>query len=600
MFLQGERVEPETLAVTLDGERHLIMGAWSQLTVQAALLRRGAGRHGAAGAVGQAADRGDAPAADSTLSPPAELAAAVELCLSRMLETLSALRLDQIDAPYLDDAQFAFARTLAEVGRREGVAFADLVADLLLLREALRRHMFRYPLASRVARGLIDPFLDRAAVALAREWSALGEAAAARDAEQASDLLTISSEVLTTLDAAGAFQAVVNQARHALGADLAALLMLTPDGESLELVAAAGDPGLLEPHRRLPLADSVSGRAIRSGRPFTCLDTGAGKLRPVAYQRHPAGSPAATAVSAPVGTVHGWIGALEVCTATRRIFEPHEADRLALLAGQAALVREHDTLQQHARDQERAAALRELELARRVQAALLSRNVLQVGPFHLGARLDPSREVGGDYYDLFPLGDGRAGVHIGDVSGKGIPAALLVAMARYSLRAWATAAGASPADVLRETNALICADLAEEMAMFVTACYAVLKPDPPRLVYASAGHHPPMIRRGNLVQVSTAARQPPPLGLAHGSEFYDRVVPLAAGDVLVFYTDGVIEARNATGDWFGLSGLERSLRAYADREPDAIAAAIVDDVIAHMAGQPLSDDTTVVVLKVTS
>jgi serine phosphatase RsbU (regulator of sigma subunit) len=171
-------------------------------------------------------------------------------------------------------------------------------------------------------------------------------------------------------------------------------------------------------------------------------------------------------------------------------------------------------------------------------------------------------------------------------------------MARYSLRARATTPGATPAAVLRETNALFSADVSDETAMFVTACYAIFEPDPPRLVYASAGHHPPMIRRGNLVQVSTAERQAPPLGLARGDEFYDRHVHLAPGDVLVFYTDGVIEARNSRGEWFGLAGLERTLRAYSDRDPNDVATAVVDAVIAHMAGQPLSDDTTVVVLKV--
>ncbi len=594
MFLQGERVDPETLAVTLDGERRLIMGIWSQLAVQAEAVRLAMAAEG----------RGEGPSAGGDGSPapppvpPAELAAAVELCLSRMLEALASLSLEQIDAPALDASQFAFTHTLAEFGRREGVAFEHLLADLLLLRVALQRHLFRYPLAARVARGLIDPFLDRAAVTLAREWTALGEAHAAREAEQASTLITINSEMLTTLDVAGAFQALVAQACRSLGVDLASLFVRVQDGESLELLATAGGEGVLQPEKRLPAAGSVSGRALDTGRPFACLDTRAGNVRPAAFRRHPAGEPAASAMSAPVGTPHGWAGALEVCTVGRRIFDPHEADRLSLLAGQAALIWEHDALQQRALEQERAATLREIDLARRVQTALLSRNVLEVGPFRLGARLDPSREVGGDYYDLFSLGDGRAAIHIGDVSGKGIPAALLVAMARYALRAHASASRSSPAVVLRETNAQFCADLADDTAMFVTACYAVLEPNPPRLVYASAGHHPPMIRRGNLVQVSTAQRQAPPLGLAQGPEFHDRAIPLAPGDILAFYTDGVIEARNTRGEWFGLTGLERVLRAYGDRDPADLASIVVDAVIAHMAGQPLSDDTTVVILKV--
>jgi serine phosphatase RsbU (regulator of sigma subunit) len=608
VLLYGERVDPETLAVTLDGERHLIMGLWSQLAVQSSADGESGERgEGGTGRGGDGATRPDEiplvslphhpPLALSPRVPDAELATAVELCLSRMLETLARLPADRIHDPVLDPSQFAFARTLAEFGHREGLPLEQLLADLLLLREALRRHLFRYPLSARIARCLVDPFLDRAAVALTREWSALAEEIASREAEHTSGLLTITGETLTSLDPAVALQAVVNQARHSLGVDLAALLMLSPDRESLELVAVAGDESELEPRRRLSVAGSISGQAIRTGRPFTCLDTLAGGVEPVGH-RHLVGTPAASAVSAPVDNGGELVGALEVCTASRRIFEPHETDRLALLAGQAGLVWQHDALQRQARERERAAALREIDVARRVQSSLLGRNTLAVGPFRLGARLEPSREVGGDYYDLFPLDGDRAAIHIGDVSGKGIPAALLVAMARYSLRARATTPGASTADVMRETNALFCADLSEDMVMFVTACYAVLESNPPRLVYASAGHHPPMIRRGNVVQVSTIERQAPPLGLARGGEFRDRHVSLAAGDVLVFYTDGVIEARNSLGEWFGLTGLERTLRAHSDDDPEELATAIVDAVIAHMAGQPLSDDTTVVVLKV--
>src|SRR5262249_56915003 len=122
-----------------------------------------------------------------------------------------------------------------------------------------------------------------------------------------------------------------------------------------------------------------------------------------------------------------------------------------------------------------------------------------------GARRDRGGGVGGHYYDLCPRKGARAATHVGAVPDKGTPAALLAAMASYSLRARATTPDATPADVVRETNALFRADLSEEMVMFVTACYAVLEPDPPRLVYASAGHHPPMVHPGHRLQSSTAA-----------------------------------------------------------------------------------------------
>src|SRR5207245_11470353 len=121
---------------------------------------------------------------------------------------------------------------------------------------------------------------------------ALAEEAASREAEQTSGLLTISGEMLTTLDSAAALQAVVEQARHALDADFAALLMLSPGRDSLDLVAAAGTGHGLEPQKQPPLADSVSGRAVTIAGPFTCLDTAVGGVKPVGC-RTASGRPAA-------------------------------------------------------------------------------------------------------------------------------------------------------------------------------------------------------------------------------------------------------------------------------------------------------------------
>src|SRR5947199_97832 len=211
VLLYGERVDPETLAVTLDGERHLIMGIWAQLAVQSS----------AEGEGGSGGDGATRSGEDPPLSP------------SSCLPVSPSLR----------------------------VPDAELTS---------------------------------------------------REAEQTSSLLAITGETLTSLDPAAALQSVVDQARHALDVDLAALLMLSPDGDSLELVAVAGEESRLEPQRRLSVAGSISGQAIRSGRPFTCLDTLAGGVQPVGCH-HPAGTPAASGVSAPVGSGGELVGALEVC-----------------------------------------------------------------------------------------------------------------------------------------------------------------------------------------------------------------------------------------------------------------------------------------------
>jgi serine phosphatase RsbU (regulator of sigma subunit) len=189
-------------------------------------------------------------------------------------------------------------------------------------------------------------------------------------------------------------------------------------------------------------------------------------------------------------------------------------------------------------------------------------------------------------------------LHIGDVSGKGVPAALLVAMAKYVVRSHALPQMPDPGQVLRHTNDTFCSDLSEEMSMFVTACYALVDPEGRELRYASAGHHAPLIVRGSLMQPVEERAGAAPLGLVPEQCFPERRVPLYPGDLVILYTDGVVEARNSRGEWFGLTGLRRALRSCRDEEPVTLARSLIEQVRSFQAGQPLSDDTTVVVLKV--
>jgi serine phosphatase RsbU (regulator of sigma subunit) len=344
----------------------------------------------------------------------------------------------------------------------------------------------------------------------------------------------------------------------------------------------------------------LSGEAVRSGQIVTNLDRRLGNRRSVMRGIATLPPTPASVMCAPVRLGGRVAGALEVANFEPRIYTPEQSKMLDMLAAQAGLVWENAAHHRKSLENERSRPLREIRMARQVQHALLAGTSLQHGALAIGACLEPSREVGGDYYDFFVTGPTRrhVAVHIGDVSGKGVPAALLVAMAKYVVRSHALPEMPSPGLILRSTNETFCSDLSEEMAMFVTACYALVDIEGRELCYASAGHYAPLIIRGSLMQPVEERAGAAPLGLDADQTFPERRVALCPGDLVILYTDGVVEARDASGRWFGLTGLRRALRSCRDLEPDEMARALVEAVRGFQVGRPLSDDTTVVVLKV--
>jgi sigma-B regulation protein RsbU (phosphoserine phosphatase) len=344
----------------------------------------------------------------------------------------------------------------------------------------------------------------------------------------------------------------------------------------------------------------VSGEALRTGQIVTNLDEKmAGQVSALRGTAQVPPEPSSV-MSAPVWLGGRIAGALEVANFEPRIYTPDQSKMLGMLAAQAGLVWENAARHRQSLDEERARTLREIRMAQRVQRGLLSGNRLEHGALTIGACLEPSREVGGDYYDFFVTGTERrqVAIHIGDVSGKGVPAALLVAMSKYVVRSHALPQVPAPGEVLRNTNDTFCTDLSEEMAMFVTACYALVDMEGRELIYASAGHPAPLIIRGALMQPVEDRSAAAPLGLVPNQLFPERRVALCPGDLVILYTDGVVEARNSQGEWFGLTGLRRALRECRDLEPVALTRFLVEAVRSFQVGQPLGDDTTVVALRV--
>ena len=195
----------------------------------------------------------------------------------------------------------------------------------------------------------------------------------------------------------------------------------------------------------------------------------------------------------------------------------------------------------------------ELLVARRIQHALLPNVIPALPGWEISADYRPAREVGGDFYDCLLLADGRVGLVIGDVSGKGIPAAVLMASTQSVLRAVAQRGDhtpPTPGQVLAEANEVLCTYIPANM--FVTCFYSILDPESGRLSYANAGHTLPCCRRHDGGQeVNELVARGMPLGLMPGMSYEEKETALLPGDNTLFCTDGLIEAHDPKGEMFG-------------------------------------------------
>src|SRR5215207_3756182 len=218
--------------------------------------------------------------------------------------------------------------------------------------------------------------------------------------------------------------------------------------------------------------------------------------------------------------------------------------------------------QQQQEAQERERIEQELRIARLIQQTLLPKTLPQLPGYDVAAYYQPAREVGGDFYDFLELEDGRMGLVIGDVTDKGIPAALVMATTRTMMRAAAQRLF-SPGEVLRLSNEALVTDIPPNM--FITCLYAILEPESGHIVYANAGHDLPYHRRASRSEGAEELRaRGMPLGLMSGMDYEEKEIVLGKGESVLFYSDGLVEAHDPQREMFsfprlqGLVGTHRS------------------------------------------
>jgi serine phosphatase RsbU (regulator of sigma subunit) len=236
----------------------------------------------------------------------------------------------------------------------------------------------------------------------------------------------------------------------------------------------------------------------------------------------------------------------------------------------------------------------EMRVARQIQQALLPRVIPQPDGWEVTAYYQPAQEVGGDFYDFLDLEDGRMGLVVGDATGKGVPAALVMAAARSMLRAVSQTSDYSPGEVLRKANDPLVTDIPPNM--FITCLYAILEPESGRLVYANAGHDLPYRRHGGGADELRARGMP--LGLMAGMEYEEKEIVLERGESVLFYSDGLVEAHDPEGAMFGFPRLRELMAAHGTGGGEELADFLLEKLYSFTGEEwEQEDDITLVTLR---
>jgi sigma-B regulation protein RsbU (phosphoserine phosphatase) len=240
---------------------------------------------------------------------------------------------------------------------------------------------------------------------------------------------------------------------------------------------------------------------------------------------------------------------------------------------------------------------RELKIVADIQRALLPSHLPDIETLKLAAHYQTSQRAGGDYYDFFPLSDGKWGILIADVSGHGTPAAVMMAVT-HSIAHLYPGTSQRPGEMLGFVNRHLARRYTTNIDTFVTAFYGIYDSKSRRLTYASAGHNPPRVKQCAASGISSLDSPAGfPLGVSEEEQYQDSTRTLRAGDQIIFYTDGITEAQGPNDEQFGIARLDAVLDCCRDDATEIIRE-ILNRVEQFTRGAPATDDRTLVVAKV--
>ena len=343
---------------------------------------------------------------------------------------------------------------------------------------------------------------------------------------------------------------------------------------------------------RLPIGTGISGHVAKTGKTINLKDAWKDKRFFSGFDLR-TGFQTKTMLCMPMrDRKNKIIGVFQILNKHDGAFTKEDENFLEAFSVHAALAIENARLHQDIVEKERIE--KELEIAGAIQRRLLPKQLPALPGYEIDAVARPSKNVGGDYYDLITLGDGKCAFVIADVSGKGVPAALLVSTLHASLHAFIDGA-ANLAQLVRRLNLVVYGNT--EAERFITLFMAILDPSNGSLTYVNAGHNFPFILRTQQSSIQPLFSTGLPLGMFDGVEFQQETVKLDPSEYLVLYTDGVTEAMNKSFDEYGESRLRQMMIGLGNKSASGFMGGIVSDVEKFVAGEPQSDDLTMLVLK---
>ena len=397
-------------------------------------------------------------------------------------------------------------------------------------------------------------------------------------------LYTISAKMASCLEPEGVARLVIEEARKIITSSSASVMLLNATTNTLDILAATGTA--VASTLVLVPGQGIAGSVFLTGKGVIINDV---ESEPEFIEGpHKISS----LICTPLKVEEKIIGVMNISSEDPVTYTAGDLKLAETLATQAAIAIENTRLQGERLEREK--MVQELEIARNIQQSLLPHTTPMVAGAEVSALSLPAKQVGGDFYDFIPVADQHLGLVIADVSGKGMPAALFMALSRALMRANALQDPRVSHAVI-QTNRLIleCAT----SGLFVTLFYAIMDTQTRTLKYVSAGHNPPILYKQKTGAIHLLEADGIALGVMDDIELEEKEVALESGDVIVLYTDGVTEAANVQDEEFGEERLIQLIKENYTLSAGALMSKIKEVAMAFAGEAPQYDDFTLMIVK---
>jgi sigma-B regulation protein RsbU (phosphoserine phosphatase) len=404
-----------------------------------------------------------------------------------------------------------------------------------------------------------------------------------------STLIEVNGLISSSLNLDQILENVMTISKQVMNADASSLMLIDEKTNELVYEVALGKVGeKLKQEFRLKMGQGIAGTVAQEGKPLLLEDA---YTHPKFYRGHDeaTGYRTKSMITVPLKLGERITGVAQVIN--RLDGKPFDNDDLELFIALCSMVAiAIENAKMHRSLMEKQRLVKDMEFARTVQESFLPQKAPEVQHYRFSAHYTPALEVGGDFYDFIHLHKNHTGIVIGDVSGKGVPAALYMAKMGSDMRTLAFTEQ-SPVKALTKLNDL----LAERSrrGMFATLLYIELDSRSGRMIISNAGHLPPIIKKADGSLITLAKAGGAPLGMLLGMKFRQESAKLERGDTVILYTDGIVEAMNEKEDQYGYARFEALLKK-SPADPDLLKTAIIEDVNRFTGLSPQHDDMTLV------